>query len=279
MCELFAMSSRIPTTISLSMRTLASRGAVGSHLADGWGVAFYEGNDVRVLREPEPAADSDWLAFANARGVRSHIAIAHIRHATQGEISLANTQPFARELGGRLHCFAHNGMLPGVEGRLADTGHRFRPIGSTDSEAAFCILLERLAPLWADGAPDAAERTSAVSDFAADMRKIGPANFVYSDGDLLIAHGHRRTQANGVIEPPGLTMLTRRCAIDRDALPHTGVAIEQTGQDLTLFASVPLTDEPWLPLREGEIVVVREGAPASPTDRDTSHPAPIAAGV
>jgi len=30
-------------------------------------------------------------------------------------------------------------------------------------------------------------------------------------------------------------------------------------QNLTLFASVPLTDEDWRPLREGEIVVVQHG--------------------
>lgn len=277
MCELFAMSSRIPTAINLAMRTLAARGATGGHLADGWGVARYDRNDVRLLREPEPAAESDWLALASSRDVRSPIVIAHIRHATQGEVSLANTQPFVRELAGRIHTFAHNGMLPGVDGKLIGKGHRFQPIGSTDSEVAFCILLEKLAPVWANEAPTVASRTAIVSDFAAQMRELGPANFVYSDGELLIAHGHRRTQANGGIEPPGLTMLTRRCAVDPDALTSAGVVIEQTAQVLTLFASVPLSNEPWRPLHEGEIVVVRDGelviaAPSCLTTADACEP-------
>ncbi len=261
MCELFAMSSRMATSFALSMHRLASRGSPGGHLADGWGVACYDGNDVRMLREPEPAAESAWIRFIGSHPLRSRIALAHIRHATQGNVSLANTQPFLRELGGRVHIFAHNGMLPGIEQTLGAACRRFRPIGNTDSEVAFCALLEALAPVWADGAPAIEERLDTVTRFAAALRPLGPANFIYADGELLFAHGHRRTQADGHIAPPGLTMLQRRCAVDRDALPQAGVAVEPGPglQLLTLFASVPLTDEAWRPLAEGEIVVARDG--------------------
>ncbi len=262
MCELFALSSRLPTTLSLSLTRLASRGAPGGKLADGWGVAYYDGADARVLREPEPAGMSPWLdQFINARRLATRIALAHIRHATQGEISLANTQPFARELGGRMHVFAHNGMLPGVETVMGSRCRRFRPVGDTDSEVAFCSLLESLAPLWAGGAPGIAERIESVARFAEELRAIGPANFLYSDSELLFAHGHRRTQIDGRIAPPGLTMLRRSCAVDRDALPDAGVTLEARAgpQDLILFASVPLSDEAWRPLEEGEIVVAKAG--------------------
>jgi predicted glutamine amidotransferase len=262
MCELFAMSSHLATSFGLSMRRLASHGSPGGHLADGWGIACYDGNDARVLREPEPAADSAWVRFIDGHRLRSRIALAHIRHATQGDVSLANTQPFARELGGRMHLFAHNGMLAGIEQTIGATCRRFRPVGTTDSEVAFCALLERLAPLWVSDAPGAGERIEVVTRFAAALRAIGPANFIYADGELLFAHGHCRTQADGRIAPPGLTMLRRRCAVDLDTLPQAGVAVEpQTGkQVLTLFASVPLSDETWRALEEGEIVVVRDGA-------------------
>jgi predicted glutamine amidotransferase len=42
---------------------------------------------------------------------------------------LRNTQPFARELGGRTHFFAHNGMLPGIEDDGRFETRRFRRIG------------------------------------------------------------------------------------------------------------------------------------------------------
>ncbi len=262
MCELFAMSSRLQTTLSLSLTRLASRGAPGGKLVDGWGVAYYDGVDARVLREPEPAGESPWLdQFINGRRLASRIALAHIRHATQGEISLANTQPFTRELGGRMHVFAHNGILPGIEAAMGPRCKRFRPVGDTDSEVAFCALLESLAPLWGDAAPGIDERIGTVGRFAEELRAIGPANFLYSDSELLFAHGHRRTQIDGRVAPPGLTTLRRCCAVDRDALRDAGVTLERQGgpQALILFASVPLSDEAWRPLEEGEIVVVKDG--------------------
>ena len=262
MCELFAVSSRAPAGLFLSMRRLASRGAPGGKLADGWGVACYDGFDVRVLREPEPAGDSAWLAHVIGSGrPHSRIVIAHIRHATQGKITLANTQPLTRELGGRIHVFAHNGMLTGIEGTIGVSCRRFRPVGETDSEVAFCGLLEMMAPLWAERVPSARERLQVVTQYATELRALGPANFLYSDGELLFAHGHRRTQADGQIAPPGLTVLTRRCPLERDSLPAAGVELqaEPGPQTLTLFASVPLTDEEWRPMREGEIVMVRDG--------------------
>jgi predicted glutamine amidotransferase len=264
MCELFAMSSRSPTRVSLSLARLAARGAPGGSLADGWGVACYDGRDVRLMREPEPAGDSPWLKGALAAGrPNSRAVIAHIRHATQGGVLLANTQPFARELGGRMHVFAHNGMLPGVERAFARSSPRFRPVGETDSEAAFCALLDRLAPLW-DGEPaPVAERHAEVRRFAEDMRALGPANFLYCDGEVLFAHGHRRKQADGRIAWPGLHVLTRRCAIDRDALPASGVDIAPAPgpQALVLFASVPLSQEAWRPIEEGDVVAAAAGEP------------------
>ena len=56
-----------------------------------------------------------------------------------------NTQPFIRELGGRMHLFAHNGWLPPYlrQGRLRNPSRPFNPVGDTDSEEAFCDLLAK----------------------------------------------------------------------------------------------------------------------------------------
>ena len=257
MCELFGLSSRMPTRVTLSLEAFARHGGFAGDAVDGWGIAFYDGHDARLYKEPEPAQDSAWLGFIEERRLASRLLISHIRHATQGRISLANTQPFQRELGGRTHVFAHNGRLDGIERRHAGDWRRFRPLGETNSEVAFCVLLERLAPLW-QGAALAAldERLRIVARFAAAMRELGPANFLYADGDALFAHADRRMQADGSIAAPGLWRLTRRCAIDSDALATDG----GDGQELTLLASVPLTGEAWTPLGEREIVVLRDGA-------------------
>ncbi|OFX04783.1 MAG: hypothetical protein A3D94_02800 [Alphaproteobacteria bacterium RIFCSPHIGHO2_12_FULL_66_14] len=262
MCELFCLSSRQPTRATFSLQAFAARGGRGGHMVDGWGVALQDGRDVRLYKEPEPANDSAWLAFLQQRARPSRLLISHIRHATRGGLTLSNTQPFVRELGGRVHVFAHNGRLGGIDERFEGLRGRFRPVGDTDSEVAFCLLLERMAPLWQGGAePPVGDRLLAVADFAAEMRALGPANFLYGDGDVVFGHGHRRIQADGSITPPGLWCLGRDCAVDADALAPSGVTIESGGeaQRITMLASVPLSGEAWRPLAEGEIVVVADG--------------------
>jgi glutamine amidotransferase len=180
MCELFCLSSRLAAVISFSLAAFARRGGREGRNVDGWGLAYYDGHDVRLYREPEPAGDSTWLRFVEQRRVASTLILSHIRHAMRGGISLANTQPFVRELAGRLHVFAHNGRLNDIEIRYRGEWDRFRPIGDTDSEIAFCILLERLSEMWRGPAePPLNARLAAVERFAADMRQLGPANFLY----------------------------------------------------------------------------------------------------
>ena len=90
----------------------------------------------------------------------------------------------------------------------------YRPIGQTDSERAFCALLARMRTLWEEAELSSLEaRMSLLASFAVDLRTLGPANFLYADGDALFAHGHRRRQrAGGRAEPPGLWVLQRHCA-------------------------------------------------------------------
>jgi predicted glutamine amidotransferase len=223
---------------------------------------------VRLYREPEPAGDSAWLAFIEGRQIASPLVLSHLRRATAGRVSLENTQPFVRELGGRMHCFAHNGRLLEIEALRTGNRPRFRPVGDTDSEIAFCMLLERLWPLWSEGEmPSLDDRLAIVTRFAAEIRELGPANFLYADGDAVFAHGDRRIQADGAIAPPGLWQLHRTCPADREALALSGVMIGPSPepQELILFASVPLSDEPWLPLAPGELISVKGGS--GPRDR------------
>jgi predicted glutamine amidotransferase len=49
------MSSRYPTSVGFSLETLACRGGRDGPHKDGWGVAYYEGRDAFLLREPRPA--------------------------------------------------------------------------------------------------------------------------------------------------------------------------------------------------------------------------------
>jgi predicted glutamine amidotransferase len=256
------MSSRYPTSVGFSLETLARRGGQDGPHKDGWGVAYFEDHDVFLLRESSPAAESGLVRFMEKNGPPSNLVISHIRQATQGENALRNTQPFQRELGGRTHVFAHNGNLPGIKDKRSLDSHRFTPVGDTDSEIAFCCLLERLTKLWdgATGSPPSVEsRLEIVADFAARFRSLGPFNFVYSDGDVLFVHAHRRTQNDGGVRPPGLHLLVRSGNEQAADLSKSGVIMAPVAQELVLVASVPLTDELWEPIGEGEVIALTQG--------------------
>jgi glutamine amidotransferase len=262
MCELLAMSSSRPARLTFSLETLAAHGAAGGRNRDGWGAAFYEDKDVALFREPRAAGDSALVRFLETEGPSTTLAISHIRRATRGAVSLSNTQPFARQLAGRMHVFAHNGDLPGIEHSETLAFDRYRPVGTTDSEHAFCALLERMHGLWSSpsNVPEVDRRLAAIAKFAADLRRLGPANFLYADGDTLFAHGHRRLNTStGDVRPPGLFVLSRQCAHPSEAVHADGVSVAPGFQELSLIASVPLTGEDWRPLSEGEIVAISAG--------------------
>ena len=259
MCELFAMSTRHPATVTLSFAELARHGGlVGPH-RDGWGLAYYEGKDAHLFREAEPAATSLSLRFLQEHPFTATTVVGHIRRATQGGRALANSQPFVRELGGHAHVFAHNGDLAGLPDGAPTAS--YQPIGDTDSERAFCELLERLRPLWqaARGVPALDARLAVIAGFAAMLRPRGPANFVYADGDAIFVHAHRRNQGDGRgVAPPGLHLLCRRCAAEPGTI--AGLDLGAAPQDVVLVASVPLSGERWQPLAEGEVVALADGA-------------------
>jgi glutamine amidotransferase len=261
MCELFAMSARVPSTVRLSLEAFSQHGGLSGPHKDGWGIAWYDERDIHLIKETLPASGSPCVRFIQGNPFVSALVVSHVRKATRGEVALRNCQPFARELGGAWHTFAHNGDLPGIEADVKVQAGAYRPVGETDSERAFCALLERLRPLWlAGGPPGVAARLRVVETFAAELRSLGPANFLYCDGDALFAHADRRHQADGTIRPPGLWRLARHCEAGGE-LSAAGLNIASQGgmQDVVLVASVPLTAESWIPLACGEILVARGG--------------------
>lgn len=178
MCELLTLSTSQPARFTFSLHALAARGGNTGNARDGWGVAFYQDKDVALFREPFAAGDSALVRYLENNGPSTHLAISHIRHATQGKVQLSNTQPFVRELGGRMHVFAHNGNLPDIERSAAFTIGHHLPVGQTDSEYAFCALLERLHTIYEQpNLPSLETRMAVLVGFAADLRAIGPANF------------------------------------------------------------------------------------------------------
>lgn len=246
MCELFAMSANQPTDVNHSLALLRPRGGeLGPH-ADGWGVAFYEGRAARVFKEPVPAAESRCLAFIADYDFQSTMVIAHIRRANPERVgrASANTHPFEREWNGRSWVFAHNGILPGLRENAEFAVRRFRPLGETDSEHAFCVLMDAIAASHADShkGPPANAVIKTIQPLVARLAELGEFNFMLGDGENLIVHAHTKLHA-----------VRRSCRTDG------------CRRNVVLLATSPLTDEPWVQLIPGSIHIFANGREISAT--------------
>ena len=263
MCELLGMSARLPASITISLNEFARHGGETGPHADGWGIAYYQGPDANLIRESTSASRSGLMSMLRGYRVESPTVIAHIRRASLGPVELRNTHPFRRELAGRVHTFAHNGDLPGIDDALSlQPGGGAMPIGETDSEYAFCCLMQRLAGVWKNPArpPTLDTRTEIVAGFAAEIGTLGPANFLYSDGDLLFVHGHRRTQPDGSLRAPGLHAISVACDYGAGRSELGSLTFESSRkQQVVLVSTLPLTDGAWQPLAAGEMLVLRGG--------------------
>jgi len=257
MCELFAYSSSEPTRARFSLEEFRTHGCAKGPHCDGWGLAFYQDKFAQIYRDEQPAAYSEWMAFLLNHEHHSCCVISHIRKATQGGVSLQNTQPYSRESGGARHVFAHNGNLQGF--KEACTFARFEPIGDTDSEYAFCMLMDALQQRGGDVVLSLAQRIDVLAELFSQWSLLGPANIIYSDGEYLYAFANRRTQLDGGMRPPGLYCLTRDGAVHRHMNELVGVELEGCPERITLVASVPLSRENWRPFAENELIVCKAG--------------------
>lgn len=205
MCELFALSSRSPAAITYSLVEFSRNGSKLRDNRDGWGIAFACDREAFLVKEPQPANDSAWVKFIAGQPIKTTTAIAHVRHATQGHNTMENTHPFRRTLGRRVHLFAHNGTLPGIEQMVDEASLRYRPVGETDSELAFCTLLSRLEHHYAiNETPSLETRFDVFAAMCEEMTILGPSNFLYYDGEVLFAHAHKRIyEEEGELAGPG----------------------------------------------------------------------------
>lgn len=251
MCQLLGMNCNVPTDICFSFAGFRARGGLTDHHRDGWGIAFFEGRGVRVFLDPAPSAHSPVAELVKRYPIRSLNVIAHIRKATQGEIRLENTHPFQRELWGRYWIFAHNGNLKDFAPPLSG---RFLPVGSTDSELAFCHILDTLAARFPEGKPTPAQLHAALRALAREIGGLGEFNFLLSDGEWLFAHCSSR-----------LCYIVRRAPFAEAHLADEDLTVDfrrLTGpQDrVAVIATTPLTDnELWTQIPAGNLVAFRDG--------------------
>ena len=248
MCQLLGMNANTPTDVMFSFSGFAQR---AQEHKDGFGIAFFEGPGVRLMVDAQSARTSPIAEMVRRFPIRSCHIVAHIRKATQGVVALQNTHPFVRELWGRYWVFAHNGDLRGFNPRLHGA---FRPVGETDSERAFCWLMQELAKAHAS-VPSIEELTNTLRELAPLPASHGTFNFMLSNGQALWAHCSTH-----------LHHLVRQHPFERASLQDEDVTVDfaqltSERDRVAIVVTEPLTrNEAWQAFAPGEMRVFVDGA-------------------
>lgn len=247
MCQLLGMNANVPTDVMFSFTGLAHR---ADEHKDGFGIAFFEDRGLRLFVDHHGARASPVAELVRHYPIRSDNVIAHIRKATQGRVALENTHPFVRELWGRYWVFAHNGDLKGYAPRLHAA---FRPVGDTDSERAFCWLMQELAKAHAS-VPSVAELSRTLAELMPALAAHGTFNMLLSNGQALWAHAATALWSLSRQHPFGAATLADE-DLSVDFAPLTTAA-----DRVTIVATEPLTTgEAWQPFAQGELRVFVDG--------------------
>ncbi|MBI5342313.1 MAG: class II glutamine amidotransferase [Deltaproteobacteria bacterium] len=236
MCRMIAFASTEPVDVSPYLGHLSEFARSGNFVEewekrpggnhpDGWGIAWRQGDEIRVVRSGKPACADPQLFEVRMRTDRF---IGHVRYASNtATVNAANSHPFFA-LGAAL---AHNGTFGGTIGEEANR----RNVSDT------LVFLERLGVLWRERSfPRLAE---AIAEIIDDPESVGD----YSAANLLIASGES-------------LFALRRFRRREDY--YTLYLRTSPGQ--VVVASQPLGGEPgWRPLGNGELVEMDPRAPRS----------------
>jgi predicted glutamine amidotransferase len=255
MCQLLGMNCNVPTDIVFSFTGFATRGGKTDHHSDGWGIAFFEGAGVRHFVDYEAAVASPVAELIRRCPIKSKNVIAHIRKATQGHVALENCHPFVRELWGNYWVFAHNGDLKTFAPTLDGP---YRPVGNTDSELAFCYMLQQLRRRFGDTPPGQDALTAALRELTAEIAGHGVFNIMLSSGTALYTHC-----------ATNLYYIVRQFPFAEARLSDDDMTVDfsrvTTPNDrVAIIVTEPLTtNETWTRLAPNVMTVFVDGLPAS----------------
>jgi predicted glutamine amidotransferase len=251
MCELLGMSANVPTDICFSFSGLLKRGGVTGPHKDGWGIAFYEGKACRSFKDPHASAASKIAQLIEGYPIKSKVVISHIRKATVGKVNLSNTQPYSRELWGTNWTFAHNGDLKNIKKKRLGF---YLPIGTTDSEHAFCWIMDQIRKKYPKRPKSAAALQKYIHSLFGKLNTMGIANFLLSDSKFIFAYCSTK-----------LCWITRKAPFGKAKLIDRDITVDfkkETGPGdiVTIIATQPLTkNETWNALASKEFITFANG--------------------
>jgi glutamine amidotransferase len=245
------MNCNVPTDICFSFTGFQARGGLTDHHTDGWGISFFEGKGVRQFLDPNASAHSAVADFIRTYPIKSKNVIAHIRKATQGAVQLENTHPFVREMWGLYWSFAHNGDLKNFSPVLDG---RYRPVGNTDSEQAFCYILQELQKEFGDTKPVLDKLGDKLYEITLKLAVFGTFNFLLSNGEFMMAHCS--TKLASIVRKAPFSVAHLK---DQDVTVDFSAVTTQNDR-VAVIATNPLTEnEVWKIHEPGTLLLLSEG--------------------
>ena len=246
MCRLFGMSGaprRVRATFWL-LEAEDSLVAQSRREPDGTGLGYFAVDGTPRVDKRPIAAFEDRAFAREAREVHSETFVAHIRYASTGGLTVANTHPFEQ----RDRLLAHNGViedLPKLEARLG----RYRGLvaGDTDSERFFALVTREID----HHGGDVTAGVIAAARWVAEELPLFALNVVLTTTDELWALRYPETHPLYVLErAPGDT-LEHRSATNTVHVRSTDLR----GRRAVVVASERMDEDPgWRTLAPGELV-------------------------
>jgi len=245
MCRLFGLSSgtaRVQATFWL-LDAPDSLEVQSHRNVDGSGIGFFDSAGAPVVDKQPESAFSDEEFIHEAKQAESSTFVAHVRWATAGGRTVANTHPFTMD--GRI--MAHNGGL-GELPRLEEELGSYRSLvqGDTDSERYFALITKETD---AHGGDVGAGIAAAAAWIAAHL-PVSSLNAVVAAPGELWALRYPAQHALHILERPvgqGLHVRSTTSSVHLpDRVPYVVVASEQMDGETG-----------WRMLAAGELVHVR----------------------
>ena len=252
MCRLFGMSGGArPLSAEFWLLDAPDSLTAQSHRnPDGTGLGTFNRKGRPIVHKAPISAFSDAAFAREARRESSRTFLAHIRFASTGALTLANTHPFEQE--GRL--FAHNGVITGLSQLEDELGEdRVLVEGETDSERLFALITRETRRHQGDVR---AGIVAAVS-WVAEHLPVYSLNLILTSESELFALRYP--------EAHKLYVLDRAAGGDRGGQPlhhrsslGTRVHSEEAARrPVVVLASEPMDDDPgWRLLESGELLHV-----------------------
>lgn len=175
----------------------------------GWGIGWYPGSNTAAILHREPHTARPYVSseeIPQAAFFRSKSFLVKILGGSEG-YTHPDTQPFSKTFGGSEWLFAHSGELDkhGLRELFVSDSKFLLPLGRTDSELAFCYLLNQLDQAGVTSLQDL--DPVIVASWFACLDDLGCADIILTDGKRMVCYHGKHSDQDMVMArfgPPGV---------------------------------------------------------------------------